>query len=57
MREVIAGIYMETLIKDVVVLLLFFIGALVMGVLLKKKANAALHEYAEQLGHSGVVEH
>ena len=57
MREAIAGIYRPTLIKDVIVIILFGIGALVIGALLKEKANKFLHKYSEQLGDSGVVGH
>lgn len=57
MREAIAGIYYETLVKDIVVLCIFLIIALVMGALLKKKANEKLHQFSKKLGESGVVEH
>ena len=57
MREAIAGIYYETLIKDIIVLFCFLIGALIIGALLKQKANEKLHKFSKKLGESGVVEH
>ena len=57
MREAIAGVYYETLAKDLVVLGLFFIFFIFIGVLLKKKANAFLHQFSKKLGESGVIEH
>ena len=57
MREAIAGVYYETLAKDLVVLGLFFIFFIFIGVLLKKKANAFLHRFSKKLGESGVIEH
>ncbi len=57
MREAIAGVYYETLAKDLVVLGLFFIFFIFIGVLLKKKVNAFLHQFSKKLGESGVIEH
>ena len=57
MREAIAGVYYETLIKDIVTLCIFFVVFICLGVLLKKKANAILHRFSKKLGESGVIEH
>lgn len=57
MREAIAGIYRPTLIKDIIIICLFGIGILIIGALLKEKANKFLHKYSEQLGDSGVIGH
>lgn len=57
MREAIAGVYYETLVKDISILCIFFVLAIFIGALLKKKANEALHKFSEKLGESGVVEH
>lgn len=57
MREAIAGVYYETLVRDLVVLGIFFILFIFVGVLLKQRANAFLHQFSKKLGESGVIEH
>lgn len=57
MREAIAGVYYETLVKDITMLCIFFVVFIFIGALLKKRANAILHKFSKKLGESGVIEH
>lgn len=57
MREAIAGVYYETLIKDIMTLFIFFIVFICLGALLKKRANEILHKFSKKLGESGVIDH
>lgn len=57
MREAIAGVAYEALVTDIVMLIGFFLVFIIIGVLLKKKANTLLHKFAKKLGEAGVIEH
>ncbi|MGL4737554.1 MAG: YhgE/Pip family protein [Cellulosilyticaceae bacterium] len=57
MREAVAGVMFDNLILDIGMLLLFFILFMILGILLKQKANNFLHKFAHKLGESGVIEH
>ena len=57
MREAIAGVVYHTLVKDIAILLIFFVAFMVLGVLLKKLANKFLAGFQHKLGESGIIEH
>ncbi|MGL4344055.1 MAG: YhgE/Pip family protein [Cellulosilyticaceae bacterium] len=57
MREAVAGVSFDNLMLDLGMLIVFFIMFMILGVLLKQKANKFLHKFAHKLGESGVIEH
>lgn len=57
MREAIAGVVYEALIVDIMMLLVFWVVFIIIGVLLKQKANKFLHKFAKKLVESGIIEH
>lgn len=57
MREAIFGVVFHTLMKDIGILLVFFVAATLVGVLLKKPLNQFMAKFSKQLSHSGITEH
>lgn len=57
MREAIGGVVFTTLIKDISVLLTYFVGFMIIGLTLKRSVNKILNILNHKLGESGIVEH
>lgn len=57
MREAIAGIYYPALLKDIFLLMWYFVFFLALGLCLKKWVSPSLARFAKKLGQSGVIEH
>jgi putative membrane protein len=57
MREAIGGVVYSTLLKDIGVLIGYFVLFMIIGITLKKWVNKILNKLNHKLGESGVVEH
>ena len=57
MREAIAGIYYPALLKDIFLLMWYFVFFMALGLCLKKWVSPSLARFAKKLGQSGVIEH
>lgn len=56
-REAIGGVVPSVLYKDISVLLIYIVGAIVMAMLLKKTINKLLHGFVENFEKSSIGEH
>lgn len=56
-REAIYGVVFDALVKDIGVLLLYFVLFLVLGMFLKKPLNKLLVRFTKQLHESNIMEH
>ena len=57
MRQIMAGIVYEILIKDIIILLIFAIVSIILGATLKKFINDKINYFTKRLGESGIVGH
>ena len=57
LREAVAGIYIPNLTKDIIVLLIFLILAIVLNVILKGPINKMLYKFTKRMEESRLVEH
>ena len=57
LREAVAGIYKPNLTKDIIVLLIFLILAIVLNVILKGPINKMLSKFTKRMEESRLVEH
>ena len=57
MREAVAGVVPELLIKDISILLIYFAGAIIIGLTLKGPINRSSRKFIEKLKESGLVGH
>lgn len=57
LREAVAGIYRPNLMRDIIVLLIFLVLAVVLNVILKGPINRALSKFTDKMGESRLTEH
>lgn len=57
LREAVAGIYIPNLTKDIIVLLIFLILAIVLNVILKGPINKMLYKFTKRMEESRLTEH
>jgi|GEM_PF-380941 len=57
LREAIFGVVFDALVKDIGILLLFFILFTLLGLFLKKPLNTFIKNFTKQLQKSGILEH
>lgn len=57
MREAVAGVVPELLIKDISMLLIYFVGAVIIGLTLKGPINKSTKKLIDKLKESGLVGH
>ena len=57
LREAVAGIYIPNLTKDIIVLLIFLILAIVLNVILKGPINKMLYKFTKRMEESKLTEH
>lgn len=57
MRESVAGVAVELLIKDIIILLLYFVGAIIIGLTLKGPINKSTKKLIDKLKESELIGH
>ena len=57
MREAVAGIVMENLLVDILVLIVYFALFLALGLVLKRFASKSIGRFLKKLSDSGVIGH
>lgn len=57
MRQIMAGIVYELLIKDIVVLVIFAVISIIIGISSKKFINEKISYFSERLSDSGIIGH
>lgn len=57
MREAVAGVVYDTLLKDISILIVYFVAFTIIGVSLKKWTNMLLTKLTHKLAESGVIGH
>ena len=57
LREAVAGIYEANLTKDIIVLLIFLVLAVILNVMLKGPINKLLSKFTKKMEESRLTEH
>ena len=57
LREAVAGIYQPNLIKDIIIILIFLVLAIILNVILKGPINKRLSKFTKKMGESRLTEH
>lgn len=57
LREAVGGIYQPNLIKDIIIILIFLVLAIILNVILKGPINKRLSKFTKKMGESRLTEH